>query len=169
MPLAAVFSVLYRPLIPAQRANLQSALHFEASGLTHRFVRYATKLVAIYGIQHDPKGRAACATDGVTWHTFASRLAMSGQAEDTIATLLRHSTTSLVRRYAHLSPTHLKTAVETVASFGKASKIRRNTPQAKTEQSPTSNGTVTKTVTEGNVAEGTAREVVENVGAGDGI
>ena len=60
--------------------------------------------------------------EGVTWHTlrhaFASRLAMSGQTEGTIAALLRHSTTALVKRYAHLSPSHLKTAVETVANFG---------------------------------------------------
>jgi site-specific recombinase XerD len=45
--------------------------------------------------------------EGVTWHTlrhnFASRLTMTGQAEGTIAALLRHSTTGLVRRYAHLS------------------------------------------------------------------
>jgi integrase len=37
--------------------------------------------------------------EGVTWHTlrhtFVSRLAMSGQAEGTIAALLRHSTTGL--------------------------------------------------------------------------
>ena len=54
--------------------------------------------------------------DGVTWHTlrhtFASRLAMTGKTEGTIAALLRHSTTRLVARYAHLSPSHLKTAVE---------------------------------------------------------
>ncbi len=59
---------------------------------------------------------------GVTWHTlrhtFASRLAMSGQNEGTIAALLRHSTTALVKRYAHLSPSHLKTAVEQVATYG---------------------------------------------------
>jgi integrase len=46
--------------------------------------------------------------EGVTWHTLrhtlASRLAMSDQAEGTIAALLRHSTTGLVRRYAHLFP-----------------------------------------------------------------
>ncbi len=50
---------------------------------------------------------------------------MSGQAEGTISALLRHSTTGLVRRYAHLSPTHLKlkAAVETVASFGKPAPI----------------------------------------------
>ena len=61
--------------------------------------------------------------EGVTWHTlrhtFASRLAMSGATEGTIAALLRHSSTALVRRYAHLSPSHLQDAVEKVASFGK--------------------------------------------------
>lgn len=58
-----------------------------------------------------------------TWHdlrhTFASRLAMSGASESTIAALLRHSGTALVKRYAHLSPSHLRTAVEQVAAFGK--------------------------------------------------
>jgi len=62
--------------------------------------------------------------DGVTWHTlrhtFASRLAMSGATEGTIAALLRHSSTALVRRYAHLSPSHLQEAVEKVAAFGKS-------------------------------------------------
>jgi hypothetical protein len=53
-------------------------------------------------------------------HTFASRLAMSGAMEGTIAELLRHSGTALVRRYAHLSDTHLRSEVEKVASFGKA-------------------------------------------------
>ncbi|MEK9142925.1 MAG: tyrosine-type recombinase/integrase [Nitrospirota bacterium] len=111
--------------------------------------------------------------EGMTWHTlrhtFASRLAMSGQAEGTIAALLRHSTTGLVRRYAHLSPTHLKAAIETVASFGKPSPIRPETRQANEEEVRISNGTVTKTVTGETVAEGTVCEVVENFGAGDGI
>jgi integrase len=60
----------------------------------------------------------------VTWHylrhTFASRLAMAGHNDGTIAALLRHSTTALVKRYAHLSPSHLDAALESVASFGKA-------------------------------------------------
>ena len=64
--------------------------------------------------------------EDVTWHTlrhtFASRLAMSGQTESTIAASLRHSGTSLVARYAHLSPSHLTAAVETVASFGTRTK-----------------------------------------------
>ncbi len=56
---------------------------------------------------------------GVAWckwhhlrHTFGSRLAMSGQSDRTMADLLRHSTTALVKRYAHLSPSYLKAAVE---------------------------------------------------------
>ena len=111
--------------------------------------------------------------DGVTWHTlrhtFASRLAMSGQAEGTIAALLRHSTTGLVRRYAHLSPTHLKAAVETVASFGKAAPISPEAHQAKADEAPISNGTVTKTVTGESERKGNVAEVVEKIGAGDGI
>ena len=45
--------------------------------------------------------------------------AMNGQNDGTIAALLRHSTTALVKRYAHLSGGHLKAAVEGVAAFGK--------------------------------------------------
>ena len=61
--------------------------------------------------------------DGVSWHalrhTFASRLAMSGATEGTIAALLRHSGTVLVRRYAHLSPSHLQDEIEKVSMFGR--------------------------------------------------
>ena len=99
--------------------------------------------------------------DDVGWHTlrhtFASRLAMSGQTEGTIATLMRHSTTVLVRRYSHLSPSHLHAAVETVAAYGK--------PTRKTE--PISSGTVTET---GNRSRrGAGYTSTESIGAGDGI
>ena len=101
--------------------------------------------------------------DGVGWHTlrhtFASRLAMSGQTEGTIATLLRHSTNTLVRRYAHLSPSHLHAAVETVAAYGKA----RPKPE------PISSGTVTGTVTTESEFEEKGSQVAESIGAGDGI
>ena len=93
----------------------------------------------------------------VTWHDlrhcFASRLAMSGATPNTIATLLRHSTTALVRRYAHLSPTYLKGAVEGVSAFGKGLRLGGN--RAEMERGETQvlpedpgsvlNGTVTKT------------------------
>ncbi len=89
--------------------------------------------------------------DDVTWHTlrhtFASRLAMSGQTPNIIAALLRHQSLELVQRYAHLSPSYLKSAVETVASFGKAhpqkSPVKPLPPQ-NTFMIPT----VTKTVME---------------------
>lgn len=84
-------------------------------------------------------------------------------------TLLRHSTTGLVRRYAHLSLTHLKTAVETVASFGKPFPVRPEMPQVNGEEAPISNGTVTKTVTRETVKEVSFIEVAEKIGAGDGI
>lgn len=65
----------------------------------------------------------ALGLEGVSWHclrhTFASRLAMSGATEGAIATFLRHSGTVLVRRYAHLSPSHLQHEIEKVSAFGK--------------------------------------------------
>ena len=76
--------------------------------------------------------------EGVTWHTlrhtFASRLAMSGATERDIAEGLRHSTTALVKRYAHLSPSHLQGVMERVSSFGN-----------ETPKGTISNGTVTAT------------------------
>lgn len=106
-----------------------------------------------------------------TWHdlrhTFASRLAMTGHNEGTIAALLRHSTTALVKRYAHLSPSHLKAAVEGVAGFGKALEADRASqiPAAKSE--PVSNGTVTETGTAGSVEERSGIEAGEIIGAPD--
>jgi site-specific recombinase XerD len=92
-------------------------------------------------------------------HTFASRLAMSGQTEGTIATLLRHSTTALVRRYSHLSPSHLHAAVETVAAYGKTTPKMESLP----------NGTVTETGTMEEQSVGKDTQVAETIGAGDGI
>ena len=84
---------------------------------------------------------------------------MSGQTDSTIATLLRHSTNALVRRYSHLSPSHLHTAVETVAAYGK--------PTPKPEA--ISNGTVTETGMVERNSERKDTEVIEIIGAGDGI
>ncbi len=74
-----------------------------------------------YGRVFMPAVKAA-KLEGVTWHTlrhtFASRLAMNGHGDSTIAALLRHSSTTLVQRYAHLSPSHLKDAVEGISGFG---------------------------------------------------
>ncbi|MEC4680774.1 MAG: tyrosine-type recombinase/integrase [Nitrospirota bacterium] len=88
--------------------------------------------------------------ENVTWntlrHTFASRLAMNGQSDSTIAALLRHSGTALVQRYAHLSPTHLRDAVEGVSGYGK---MKRKEGQPTEEKQPVlgdiPNGTGTET------------------------
>ena len=113
----------------------------------------------------------AIGLEGVSWHslrhTFASRLAMSGSTEGTIASLLRHSGTILVRRYAHLSPSHLQNEVEKVAAFGKVTvqQTGRSEPTAEHSESGEPVGeeepvegqstvisvpTVTGTVTDGN-------------------
>jgi integrase len=79
---------------------------------------------------------------GVTWHTlrhtFASRLAMAGVTEGTIANLLRHSGTALVRRYAHLSSSYLQEAIEKVSQFGKVEALApaKQEKEAKQESEP---------------------------------
>lgn len=107
----------------------------------------------------------------VTWHdlrhTFASRLAMAGHNEGTIAALLRHSSTALVKRYAHLSPSHLNAAVESVAAFGKASERSPGRPEMVVQPKAFSNGTVTGTGMVSSVGEGSGVEVAEKVGAPD--
>ncbi|MBX3326874.1 MAG: site-specific integrase [Nitrospira sp.] len=93
-----------------------------------------------------------------TWHdlrhTFASRLAMTGHNEGTIAALLRHSSTALVKRYAHLSPSHLKAAVEGVAEFGKVLAEKPTNPIQDKKPEPILSGTVTETGKAGSVREG---------------
>ena len=113
----------------------------------------------------------AVGIEWATWHdlrhTFASRLAMTGHNEGTIAALLRHSTTALVKRYAHLSQSHLKAAVEGVAGFGKAPAAVRETQVPAEQTRLVSNGTVTETGTPCPVGQGIGIEVREIYGAGD--
>lgn len=45
-------------------------------------------------------------------HTFASHLVQKGATLKAVADLLGHKNLNMVMRYAHLSPTHLKTTVE---------------------------------------------------------
>jgi hypothetical protein len=62
-------------------------------------------------------------------------------AKPRVAALLRHSTTALVKRYAHLSPSHLKAAVEGVAGFGKVPAGIRENRVSVGESDPVSSGT----------------------------
>ncbi len=83
---------------------------------------------------------------------------MSGATERDIAEGLRHSSTALVKRYAHLSPSHLQGVMERVSSF---------------EDSPSkasiSNGTVTLTGNEDEQKEEEDTQVIECIGAGEEI
>lgn len=110
--------------------------------------------------------------ESATWHdlrhTFASRLAMNGQNEGTIAALLRHSTTALVKRYAHLSPSHLKAAVEGVAGFGKGVMEQDDQTVQREKSEPISIGTVTETVTGGSVGERSGKSEGAEVGVVEG-
>jgi integrase len=58
----------------------------------------------------------AAPLDGVPWHglrhTWASRLTMSGVDPRTLQTLGGWRSLSMVERYSHLSPDHLRSAVE---------------------------------------------------------
>ena len=111
--------------------------------------------------------------EGVTWHTlrhtFASRLAMNGQAPSTIAALLRHSGTDLVARYAHLSPTHLQGALEGVSGFGKVKDKKTQTVSQPIHERKNANPTVTGTGMEQEELEEKGVQVVEGIGRGERI
>jgi len=85
---------------------------------------------------YDPALKRAT-IDGVTWHTlrhtFASRKVIAGVDIRTVQELMGHATITMTMRYAHLSPAHLRAAVNK-ASLGD---LVPNFPS----------GTVTKTVT----------------------
>ncbi len=86
-----------------------------------------------------------------TWHdlrrTFGSRLGMMGKSDTTIATLLRHSTTRLVKRYTRLNGEYLQGAVEELSAFGKPQGNGESGVPKLDEKLSNPNGTVTETVT----------------------
>ena len=106
-----------------------------------------------------------------TWHdlrhTFASRLAMEGATERDIAAALRHSSTSLVKRYAHLSPSHMRAMVEKVAHHGKVTALGRSETNSEGISEGVSIPTVSGTGIEASVGHGRGVEVVEIIGAPD--
>ena len=89
---------------------------------------------------------------------------MTGHNEGTIAALLRHSTTALVKRYSDLSPSYLKAAV---GGFGKAQTAVREKQVPARESWPVSNGTVTETGMAVSVGRESGVQVRERFGAGD--
>ena len=63
--------------------------------------------------------------DGVTWHTlrhtFASRPVMAGVDLKTVQELMGHKTIAMTARHAHLAPTHMLQAQETLVCPGSVS------------------------------------------------
>jgi hypothetical protein len=99
---------------------------------------------------------------GATWHTlrhtFASRAVMAGVDIRTVQELMGHSTVTMTMRYAHLSPAHLREAVNKASVWQ--------------EKAETGNETVTATVTKENQPvtgekEGTA-EALDSLAGVDG-
>lgn len=74
-------------------------------------------------------GLDASRLDGYTWHsnrhTFASRLVMAGVDLRTVQVLGGWRTLTMVQRYSHLAPAHLREAVERLVSIA--------TPRARTD------------------------------------
>jgi len=70
----------------------------------------------------------AARLDGVSWHglrhTWASRLTMAGVDPRTLQTLGNWRSLSMVERYSHLSPDHLRSAVEKLVSPSTTSGVR---------------------------------------------
>lgn len=146
--------VQYVPLNEEARAILRSFPSWEYSAWVFPSKKPGSPVDSynFYGRVFLPAVKEA-KLEGVTWHilrhTFASRLAMNGQSDSTIAALLRHSGTSLVQRYAHLSPTHLREAVEGVSDFGKRERKQGGTREEHPpDHAPFQSPTVAETVIE---------------------
>ncbi len=77
-------------------------------------------------------GKDAARLDGYTWHgnrhSFASRLVMAGVDLLTVQKLGGWRTLSMVQRYGHLAPGHLRSAVERLVASGLAVELARNLP-----------------------------------------
>ncbi len=79
---------------------------------------------------------------------------MMGKSDTTITTLLRHSTTRLVKRYTKLNVEYSQGMVEELSAFGKLTMSGESKLPNTAEKLPIPNGTVTKTVTGEKVEEG---------------
>ena len=88
---------------------------------------------------------------------------MTSHNEGTITALMRHSTAALVKRYSHLSPSHLNAAVEGVARFGRVPAGHQVEKGGTDKSEPVSNETVTEIVTTGSAGERSSVEADEKM------
>ena len=68
-------------------------------------------------------------------HTFAPWLAIQGHPLRTIRELLDHADVRMTLRYAHLSPAHLQSAVESIGAAEKSIGQRAGNAEARSEES----------------------------------
>ncbi len=98
----------------------------EEKGITHGYV-FTNSLGKPYSPDWDGYKRAfktACKKAGIEnfrfhdlRHTFASYLVMSGVDLYTVQELMRHSSPRMTKRYAHLSPEHIRKELDKLGDF----------------------------------------------------
>jgi site-specific recombinase XerD len=80
-------------------------------------------------------GRDASSLEGYTWHcnrhTFASRLVMAGVDLRTVQELGGWRSLSMVQRYSHMAPGHLRDAVERLVAASGAVEVSRKCPDGR--------------------------------------
>lgn len=84
--------------------------------------------------------REAAGVTNARWndwrHTFASDLTMAGHSDRTVAALLGHTNTNMVKRYAHLADAHLRHAVETLTPTATVRKPGQKIAKSPPEKPP---------------------------------
>lgn len=113
-PQARLLNIRAQALIKQQLARHQSAYLYPSHTNTTP-IDYSNWRNKVWA----PACKAAKIVDAKwnDWrHTFASDLTMAGHSDRTVADLMGHHSTAMVKRYAHLSNRHLRNAIEGLAN-----------------------------------------------------
>jgi len=149
LPVTKAGKVQHVPLNQEARALLRNLNSWQCSKWVFPSKNSATHINPGNFMKKYRKAVQQSGIEWATWHdlrrTFASRLGMMGKSDNTIATLLRHSTTRLVQRYTRLNLEYLQGTVEELSTFGKPQVNDEQSCHDKEGKAPISNGTVTKT------------------------
>ena len=149
LPITKAGRVQHAPLNQEARALLRNLNSWQCSKWVFPSNNPATHINPTNFMKKYRKAVRQSGIEWATWHdlrrTFGSRLGMMGKSDNTIATLLRHSTTRLVRRYTRLNLEYLQGTVEELSAFGKPQVTEEQSLDKKERKTPISNGTVTKT------------------------
>ncbi len=158
LPATKAGTVQYAPLNQEARTLLRNVHSWQGSKWVFPSKNPATHINPSNFMKKYRRAVQQSGIDWVTWHdlrrTFASRLGKMGKSDTTIATLLRHSTTRLVKRYTKLDVEYLQGVVEELSTFREPRRNQEEKLPNEAGPRPISNGTVTKTVTGERVEEG---------------